>query len=188
MMSCLIPYPFRFNPWKHHLIFVFNHLQYLINNPENENIKNEFIEIMKSINSNYVDIYTGNLSPEQIIQTIQKKLITMKVLKREDFSLWINKKEFQMLTIPDGSIWVLREGLEKEQFIHVHPAKNSPNSIRIHGNSWKTAVVTKIFNPYNNILNLQTINEIRKKHLVLSPIKNLNKSLRLLKALKLFNI
>jgi len=175
-----IPYPFRFNPWKHHLSWVLYQIQNFKNNIGDQNTRVDLIEIIKTINSNYVDIYIGRLSPEQIIQAIQGELKDLQVFKRLDFSIWINKNEFQFVTIHDGSVWVLREGLEKDRYIHVHPARNSPNQIRIHGNSWKTAVITKIYYPSINIFNLQTINEMRKIQLALSPIKNLNKNQRLL--------
>jgi hypothetical protein len=187
-MSFTIPYPFRFNPWKHHLSWVLNNIQYLIYNSGDEKTKVKLIEIVKSINNNYVDIYTGYFSPQQIIQAIQEKLKTLQVLTRKDFSLWLNNNEFQLVNIPDGSVWVLRKSIEKNRFIHVHPARNSPNTIRVHGNSWKTAVVAKIYHLSINNFNLQNINEIRKKYLALSPIKNLTMNKRLIKALILLEI
>jgi len=54
-----------------------------------------------------------------------------------------------------------------------------------HGNSWKTAVVMKIFYPHLDDMDNLAINEVRVKHLNLSPIKNLYDSQRLLKAMKL---
>jgi hypothetical protein len=187
-MLYTIPYPFRFNPLKHHLSWVLNHIQYLIYNSGDENTKVKFIEIVKSINNNYVDIYTGYFSPEQIIQEIREKLKTLQVLKKKDFSLWIKNKEFQLVNIPDGSAWVLRESKEKNRFIHVHPSRNSHYTVRVHGNSWKTAVVAKTYHLSINNINLQNINELRKKYLALSPIKNLNMNQRLINTLKLLEI
>ena len=107
------------------------------------------------------------------------------IIDRSIFSSWISQCGFKLVTLSDSSVWVLREGVQDESCIHIHPAQNSPNNTRIHGNSWKTVIITKMFNPYFTDMDMSVINEVRVKYLNLSPIKNICNSQRLLTAIKL---
>lgn len=175
------PFPYRFNPWKHHRNWVRQHIS--LNSSPSE--KDEIISIMRSINSNQVDMYTGELSPEEIIMSIDLELKQKQAYKKPDFIGWLNNAEFQLITLSDSSVWIVRLGLEDDRYIHFHPARNSSNAVRIHGNSWKTAVVIKLLYPDLTDLNLPLINEIRQSILELSPVKDLRGSSRLYKALEL---
>ncbi len=139
--------PFRFNPWKHHLHWVQEGLHRVLNNPGDLTMRDGIIGNIGSINSNYVDVYTGHLTVEQLIKGACDELGRLKIRNKNEFSLWMGEWGFKLVTLSDGSVWVLREGADEEFYIHIHPARNSPNIIRIHGNSWKTAIVTKLFYP-----------------------------------------
>ena len=185
MNTVSIPSPFRFNPWKHHLYWVQDCLQHVRNNPKDSKLRNEIIENINSINSNLIDIYTGHITTEQLIKGICDELKKFEIKDRNGFSSWIGRWGFKLITLSDSSVWVLREGTDNELYIHIHPARNSPNIVRIHGNSWKTVVATQIFYPHMVDVDILVINEVRVKHLNLSPIKNIYDSQRLLKAMKL---
>lgn len=185
MSTTSIPPPYRFNPWKHHLHWVLSRLKYHQDHPEDLTRRKETIENIKVLNSNYLDIYTGVLTPEQLTRDIGEKLKESKINDKSSFSAWIGRNGFKLVTLSDHSGWVLREGTEEECYIHLHPARNTPQVIRIHGNSWKSVVVTRMFNPGMADTDLSAINEVREKHLNLSPLKNIDESQRLLKALKL---
>ncbi len=177
--------PFRFNPWKHHLHWVQSCLYQVMNNPGDLKLRDGIIKNVNFINSNHVDIYTGLLTVDQLILSISEELKKLGIKDRDGFASWISERGFKLVTLSDGSFWVLRPGKDDELYIHIHPARISPNMIRIHGNSWKTAVVTKMF--YSHLVDLDNaaINEVRVKHLNLSPIKNLNECQRLQRAMKL---
>ena len=181
----MIPPPFRFNPWKHHLHWVQSYLYHVLNHPGDLKLRDGIIKNVNFINSNHVDIYTGLLTTEQLILGISEELKKLGIEYRDGFASWIGEWGFKLVTLSDGSFWVLRSGKDDELYIHIHPSRISPNMIRIHGNSWKTAVVTKIFYPHLVDMDSAVINEVRVKHLNLSPIKKLNECQRLLRAMKL---
>jgi len=185
MLSAYDTPPFRFNPWKHHLHWVQDCLHHVINNPGDLKTRDGIIENISSINSNYVDIYIGHLTTEQLIKGISEELKKLEIRDRNGFLSWIGEWGFKLATLSDRSVWVLREGADEGLYIHIHPARNSPNIIRIHGNLWKTAVATQIFCPHLVDMDNVSLNEVRVKHLNLSQIKNLYDSQRLLKAMKL---
>lgn len=177
-MELDIPYPYRFNPWKHHKQWV---CQQLVNLKDKEQI----LDNVCCINSNQVDIYTGLFSPEEITANIDFELKRNKAFQKADFTSWLHQEEFRLISLKDNSVWVIREGLEDDRYIHFHPARNSPNCIRLHGNSWKTAVVIKLLYPNLSDLSLQLINEIRQSNLGLSPVKGLKGSSRIYKTLEI---
>jgi hypothetical protein len=160
-------------------------LHYVIENPGDFKLRDWIIGNISSINSNYIDIYTGNLTVEQLIKDICGEFEKLGISDKSEFSSWIGEWGFKLVTLSDRSAWVLREGADEELYVHIHPARNSTNIIRIHGNSWKTAVVTKIFYPHLADIDNAALNEVRVKQLNLSPIKNIYDSQRLLKAMKL---
>ena len=69
---------------------------------------------------------------------------TLKITAKKEFVRWLGKSDYKLINLDDESVWVIREGKQDKRYIHFHPARNSPNAIRIHGNSWKTAIVLNI--------------------------------------------
>jgi len=78
-----------------------------------------------------------------------------------------------MLTLSDGSVWVLRKGVESAHYVHIHPGRYSKYSIRVKATTLKSAIAIKIFYGELSITSLGKINDARK-FLNISPIKNLD--------------
>ncbi|MCF8357858.1 MAG: hydantoinase B/oxoprolinase family protein [Prolixibacteraceae bacterium] len=157
----------RFNPWKHHL----NRVREKLQNAINYQSGNEVIENIRSVNSNYVDVYTGKFEPEEIISHIKTKLDEMKVSSQEQFVAWLGKHEYRKITLSDGSGWVLREGNEPGYGIHIHPARTGPHLLRMQGNWWKTAVAIRLFYPEETDPVPELVNRVRKELLNISPVR-----------------
>ena len=43
--------------------------------------------------------------------------------------------------MPDGSAWVLRQGEEGGRYVHVHPGRRTPPTLRVRATVLKTAVM-----------------------------------------------
>jgi hypothetical protein len=183
-MEYIAPLPYRFNPWKHHRQWVCNHLEMARKVSANK-LTEEMLIYIKAINSNHVDVYTGDLSPELITQNVTNELNRLKVSGKMEFHNWLSKRSFHLLELCDSSVWVVRKGIDDERYIHFHPARNSPNAVRIHGNSWKTAIVARLLYHDTLKISLPIINEIRTTYLDLSPIKDLERNQRLHNAFEL---
>jgi hypothetical protein len=176
--------PCRFNPWKHHLRWVCRQLDEL-HKTNDAGLWDEVLSYMKTINSNHADVYTGNLSPYEIVQNVVRELDTLKITDKLHFIEWLGKMNFRLIRLTDSSVWVIREGKGDERYIHFHPARNSPHAVRIHGNSWKTAIALKLMDPSRSDFSLSEINKVRKNYLNLSPIKDTDGSVRLQAAFEL---
>jgi hypothetical protein len=184
----IVSVPFRLNLWKHHLCWVQAQLHQAINNPIHLNLRDKILENIKAINSNHVDVYVGNLSPDELIQNVNMKLHDLGITNRNIFLEWISIHDFRLITLLDNSVWIVRKGAEHEYYIHLHPARNSPNAIRLYGNSWKTAIVYSLLYPDHVNIDMIVINEIRQKILNLSPIKDMASCKRLQKAFEILNM
>lgn len=186
MTSVVLSHRVRFNPWKHHMLWVKSQIEeFLRNNPASFTANEALINEIKAVNNNQVDIYTGSILPEDLTKTIDNELCQNNIVSREDFQIWMKVPEYRIFTLEDGSKWVLRLGIENDQYIHIHPARNSPHVVRVHGSSWKAALVTKILGLDPENINLNRYNEIRENYLSLSPVKSLINNTRLWKTMHL---
>jgi hypothetical protein len=161
---------FLFNPWKHHLKWMAAQIAEYIKTGDDIKHENGFISKVTGLNNNYIDLYTGNLTPNEIIEQV-KIVIKNKVLDPTDFYNAILSNSYELIILNDESVWVLRKGEIVEPSIHIHPAKFTKHSIRVHGISLKTAILLTM--NHIQLPQLEEINEIRKNYLQLSPIKNI---------------
>jgi hypothetical protein len=182
-----IPEPYRFNPWKHHLGWVVYCLERLKMLPCDEILQLELIANVREINANYVDVYTGTYSIEELILQIGSQLANLAITDQKSYVAWLGDASFRILTLDDGSEWILREGIEPARYIHFHPSRNAPAITRLHGNAWKTALVMKILNVGKGAYSRHTINDIRIKYLGLSPLKSSGINSRLTPAFRLLD-
>jgi hypothetical protein len=125
------------------------------------------------LGSKLMDLYTGSLSPHAICMHVIHDLHGAGRLDREAYHTWLAGQDgYAVVTLPDESRWVLRRGDEQDRYVHLHPGRWSPCTLRVRANVLKTAVVVlahvSIFggNPMDRAL----INAVRREHLGLSPL------------------
>jgi hypothetical protein len=187
----------KFNIWKHHLNKIKDIKRFQQYDLRNQKRMREFVEILKSIGTNNIDLYIGEASVDELFNYFEN------ILKRAGaddsivkYSTWIGKKNYKKISFYDGSEWVFRLGNEPDKFIHIHPGRNCSYVVRINANWWKTAVLIYFLDlneAFQSISSksdrLEFINNYRKKILELSPVKllkpenDLEKGLRLLHSL-----
>lgn len=163
-----IPVPLKFNPLKHHRNYILQTLQ--------ENSTGKILELLDPICNNYIDIYTGNLAPEEIGREVLDLLKSKQVLLRENFERWIEATgEYRKISLRDQSEWVLRKSTDDDRYIHLHPARTGKFSYRFKGSTLKTIFMLKAVErgPQQPIA-LETVNRIRVQ-VGLSPVKKLEK-------------
>jgi hypothetical protein len=182
----LVPSPFTFNPLKHHLGFIRQLLEYAASG-ENEA---EVINLINTIGPQLTDIYYGDFSVEYILEEIKSILLQLSCFKMESYEKWVENsgKHYNLLELSDGSKWTFRKGEKRGRYIHFHPARLS-HSVRVRGTTLRTALAIKLLARGNTELYQDSgfINEIRKSHLELSPIKNIQSFTAMKKVLDLLN-
>jgi hypothetical protein len=179
-----IPVPITFNPHKHHFHFLLEKIGQWKKASWNKVEKDLLIA-----GENLLDFYTGNMTVEEIcyecLEELEKALITDRI----SFLIWLKHDKYRKISISDTSEWIIKQGLDTERYIHIHPAKQSPYTIRVKATTLKTVVALKV----NGVLlindlqeNLQKVNEIRIGLLKLSPVKSLHQQKGILKLWSLF--
>ncbi|MBA4409818.1 MAG: hypothetical protein Q8S54_03745 [Bacteroidota bacterium] len=163
-----IPLPVRFNPFKHHRNYILSVLE--SSTPE------MIINLLDQVCNNYIDIYTGAMTPEAISEAVIEILKSNQVFREDDFSPWVDSKNgYRQIKLADRSVWVVRKSNEVERYIHLHPAREGPFTIRFKGSTLKTAYILKTnFTSLQESLSLGKVNRARMQ-ISLSPVKKLER-------------
>lgn len=154
------PAPFLFNPLKHHLAYI---QRYII-----ETTPSLLSENLLKIGGSQMDLYTGRLAIEEICQQIKLQLFADNAFDRVSFQKSL-KRGYQKLTLSDDSKWILRTGNDPDRYIHLHPGRYSPHSIRIKASTLKTVIGCLVIYGKSDI-DLLKINQVRTEVLGLSPV------------------
>jgi len=169
-----IQLPLTFNCWKHHAGFIKKQIKYY----GDEKISVEELQkMLLVIGDSQMDLYVGELSPQKICDEMCIKLKSAGVLTFEDYTQWLFEKgkEYKLIEISDSSFWALRLGKQKERYVHIHPGRYSPFTLRVKALTLKTAITVLILNyekPFP-LINALQINEVRKKILNSPPVKKI---------------
>lgn len=180
----LVTPPFTFNVQKHHAGALYDFIQ-----SYDQPLEELHLEL-QAIGSALMDLYYGPLSVIQICTEIKANLHDSGQWNKEAFLSWLNTNDgFQSLHLTDGSAWVLRQGEDSERYIHIHPGRYSPNTMRIKAGTLMTAIGIAIYHQANprQAIDLATLNQIRSIYLKLSPVKSSQLNERLVQLLAIWN-
>lgn len=162
-----IPLPVRFNPFKHHRRYILELLQ---------SASFEMItDLLDPVCNNYIDLYTGSLTCEEITREVIEILKSKELLAAEQFTHWVESNNgYRKLILSDQSEWVVRLGNENNRFVHLHPSRTGPYVIRFKGSTLKTIYLLKMQTPPSEkVPALEIVNKVRLK-VGLSPVKKLD--------------
>ena len=173
--NCSIQMPLTFNCWKHHAGFIKKQVKFY------RGEKTSVEELQKTlfvIGESQMDLYVGELSPQKICDEIVSKLKSTGVLAFWEYKKWLFEKgsEYKLIEISDNSIWALRLGKREERYVHIHPGRYSPLTIRVKALTLKTAIAVLIINyeKYFPLIDTLKINEVRKQILNSPPVKKVS--------------
>ncbi len=168
-----IPEPFILNCWKHHLGFIRHNLSQFIE--QGECSFEELKKAIQIIGQSQLDIYTGCLFPADIVNQVRNQLIHKNVFLNKEFQKWLLlfPNGYKQLVISDNSSWTLRAGVEPNRYIHLHPSRYSPHSMRLKSNTIKTVIALKwTVSIRNESLSIENINKGRSDFFNASPVKS----------------
>lgn len=185
--NCFVPLPINFNCWKHHAGFIIKQ----INSVKEIKELDELISYILKIGESQMDLYYGKFSPLDISEEILSTLHKTKIFEYEQYKTWLSKdgKDYQLVELKDESIWTLRLGDDAKRYVHIHPGRYSPNTLRVKATTLKTAIFLLCFEQLGEIesFETETVNNIRKKYLKEPPIKSLSLSSGLGRLIELFH-
>jgi len=174
-----IPFPVRFNPFKHHRNYVLAILEDV--SPE------DIPDLLGRVCNNNIDIYTGRMTPEDIGLAIIYFLKSNQVVQTDAFTRWLGSSNgYRQITLEDHSEWIVRRSNESERYIHLHPARSGPLTTRFKGSTLKTVYLLKAtLSDFRETPSLENVNLIRNQ-IGLSPIKRLERNKGILKCFDVF--
>jgi hypothetical protein len=166
-------HPVLLNSWKHHAGSLRRRLALVQDVATLERLP----EMLVVMGTELMDLYTGALSPKEIGIGVVSALSHAGRLAPAVFDDWVAKNGgYQVITLSDdGSSWVLRMGDPEGNYVHVHPARWAPLTLRVRANVLKTAVMALAYvgvhggNPFD----VAIVNEVRRRYLSYSPIRAL---------------
>ena len=128
-----IPLPILFNPLKHHLGFIKDYIDQNQNSKEHLN-NQTLIKDLKHLGGSLMDIYSGALSSDLVIDEIMKFIETNHLIDKDLYIKWAGKdpKELKTIELSDASKWVLK---------YSENARYSPHSFRVKANTLKSAIL-----------------------------------------------
>lgn len=161
-----IPSPFRFNCLKHHAGCI---KQFIIHKRSNPVSQEVYLSLTR-VGSSVSDLYFGEMSVAEILESVSGRLVKESAFKYDDFKDWIasSGEGFRYFTLADSSRWIIKL-LKGESYIHIFPARGSDHTVRVKGNSLKTAMWLSI-EGYKSLPSLEILNRARK-NLNLSPVR-----------------
>jgi hypothetical protein len=173
--NCKVPTPINFNCWKHHAGFIRKQISLCRKQADLETLKTSLLKVGGS----QMDLYLGNYSPLKISKSVIKFLHASELSYEGKYNEWLKTggTDYKIFKLNDNSIWTLRFGATSERYVHIHPGRNSPNTIRVRALTLKTAVSVLCWARINKCkqIDLEIINSARKNLLKQPPLKSFSK-------------
>jgi len=170
-MENFIPKPILFNCWKHHQEFIMGEIRKMKVSKDLSVLKDQ----LKKIGDSTTDLYVGHLNLDRIATTALSFLEQKNIINKEAYLKWIKEssEEYRTVPFPDESVWVFKIGIEEGKYVHIHPGRKVPHTLRAKANVLKTAIAVnaKAFLDQSNPLDIELINWVRKDLINLDPIK-----------------
>ena len=170
--NCLIPPPINLNCWKHHAGFIKKQIESVKETKVLDQLKVYLLKIGES----QMDLYFGKHTVLEISEQMLNSLHRKKLFSAKLYKDWLSKdgKDYQLVELKDKSIWTLRLGDDVSRYVHIHPGRYSPNTVRVKATTLKTAIFLLCFEQLGEMKSFETekINQIRKKYLNEPPLKS----------------
>lgn len=184
--NCFTPLPINCNCWKHHAGFIAKQIISIKGFSDIDQLKT----FMPRIGESQMDLYFGNYSVEEISKQLLVHLQENKIFSSHDYQNWLGNegKHYQLVELKDRSIWTLRLSESSERYVHIHPGRYSPHTVRVKAATLKTVIMILALGKLKGItaVNIETVNGVRKKYLNEPPLKSISKASALVRLLALF--
>jgi len=126
------------------------------------------------VGTRLMDLYHGPFAPREVADKVLAELRAAERESPEAFRAWVEAAEgYRTIDfMEDASRWVLRLGEVGGRFVHVHPARGSPFTVRVRANVLVTAVMALAFAGIHggDPLGRKVVNTVRRDYLGLEPL------------------
>jgi hypothetical protein len=173
-----------FNSWKHHKTFILEQVSECVSKKDGRQFLTKALSV---IGNSVTDFYMGSMSPGEIFSEIVAFLKSEDLYSPEKYNHWLKENGgYRVIVLSDTSCWTLRLGDDATQYVHIHPGRYSPKTIRIKALTLKTIIAAIYWGRIKNSKpTKEDINQARLELLQESPLKNINSIEGIGKAFKL---
>lgn len=184
-----IPHPVLFNTWKHHAAWA----RYRINRAVAggpHGVAALPTELLV-VGTRLMDVYTGTYTPAEVGRQLLARLDHRGFADYDSLAAWLGtQNHWATLDLPDGSVWALRLGPAGGRYVHLHPGRWSPHTVRATANTIKSAVMAVAVGRLTGRapLSLDVVNEARTQYLGMLPVRELTADAGLGSAVRLLDL
>jgi hypothetical protein len=169
-----LPHPVLLNTWKHHAGWIRWRIGEAV---RGGTTAVDVLPVeMAVVGNRLMDLYTGPLTVGEIGEHVVTHLHAAGRLEFGKLSEWLAAQdEYTLLELPDGSKWTIRLGPADGRYLHLHPGRWVPNTMRVQANTLKSAVMAHAHARLSGgeVTDLAVVNEARRKYLGLLPVREL---------------
>jgi hypothetical protein len=169
-----LPHPALLNTWKHHAGWIRTRIAVAVS--EGSAGVGRLPTEMVVVGSRLMDLYTGPHSPAEIAEFVFADLKAHDRFEFEPLQTWLSaQNEYALTDLPDGSKWTIRLGPADGRYLHLHPGRWAPHTLRVQANTLRSAVVAHAHALITgrSADDLAVVNEARGRYLGLLPVREL---------------
>ena len=166
------PRPVLLNAHKHHAGFLGQRIKHAVaaGPPALAPLAAELVVVGAKL----MDLYHGPFSPREIGEKVLADLKRSGRDAPDAFRAWVEAAGgYRVTEFPeDTSRWVLRSGEEGGRFVHIHPARWAPFTVRVRANVLTTAVMALAYVKVHggDPIDRKVVNAVRRDYLGLAPV------------------
>ena len=125
-----LPYPALLNTWKHHAGWIRSRIAAAVRvgGPGVAVLPAE----MAVVGARLMDLYTGSYTPAEIAHFVFTDLKARGVFEFDPLAKWLMQQgEYSIIELPDNSRWTIRLGPAEGCYLHLHPGRWAPHTMRV---------------------------------------------------------
>ncbi|MBY0458059.1 MAG: hypothetical protein K2V38_12025 [Gemmataceae bacterium] len=169
-----LPHPALLNTWKHHAGWIRWRIARAADagSAGVEALPAE----MAVVGTRLMDLYTGAFPPAEIAEFVFAELKANGRFAFDPLSRWLAEQdEYALTELPDGSKWTIRLGPAAGRYVHLHPGRWAPNTLRVQANTLRSAVMAHAHAQLTggDPTDLAVVNAARQLYLGLLPVREL---------------
>ncbi|HEX4609051.1 MAG TPA: hypothetical protein VH092_12665 [Urbifossiella sp.] len=170
-----IPHPALLNTWKHHAGWLRWRVgRAVAGGPA---AVADLARELVVVGARLMDLYTGPLTPAALAREVLARLADAGLTTHDRLAAWLaGQGAYALFDLSDGSKWTVRLGPADGRFVHLHPGRWAPNTLRVQANTLKSAVMAHAVAGLTgrDAGDPEVVNEARQTHLGLLPVRQLD--------------
>jgi hypothetical protein len=169
-----VPHPVLFNAWKHHAGWARRRIAEAVEGglEAMAGLAGELVVV----GTRLMDWYVGSLTPAEIGGRVLEQLRAASRIDPGPFADWLaGQGGYAVVPLPDdGSRWALRLGETAGRYVHIHPGRYSPHTLRVRADTLRTAVLALALGRLSgrDPSDVGVVNEARRRYLELPQVRD----------------